>query len=93
LLHDDFVLAGTRERIDRDEWIRLMVEGTQWESIDVHHVGSDSGMNDALVVTSLVNYDGTRDGEPLKGVWNVIDVWQRRGVDWNLLSRTTFRSS
>lgn len=93
LLHDDFVLAGTRERIDRDGWIDLMVDGTQWQSIDVRHVGADVALDDVVVITSLVHYDGQRDGEPLKGTWNVVDVWQRRGVDWTLLSRTTFRSS
>lgn len=92
LLHDDFVLAGTRERIDRDGWVDLMVDGTTWDSIDVRHVGSDGGLEDAMVVTSLVDYAGERDGEPLRGTWNVIDIWQRRGIDWTLLSRTTFPS-
>jgi hypothetical protein len=41
------------------------------------------------VVTAAVTYTGTQLEERLYGEWLVADVWQRRGVDWQLISRTT----
>lgn len=93
LLAEDFVLAGTRERVSRDAWIDLMTLRTQWEAIDVSNVHAVAEYDDLVVAVAQVRYRGTRDGDALIGTWHVIDAWQRHGVDWHLLSRTTFRSS
>ena len=90
LLHDDFALAGTRERLDRNSWIQLMTADTTWDRIDVEPVSDDRSLNNAVVVTARVVYAGSRADGPLSGTWNVVDVWQQAGVDWRLLSRTTF---
>jgi Domain of unknown function (DUF4440) len=90
LLADDFALAGTRERMTRDEWIDYMVRDTEWASIDVEHLDDSRPLDNAMVVTSRVTYDGTRADGHVGGSWAVVDVWQGRGVDWRLISRTTF---
>lgn len=90
LLHDDFQLAGTREHIGRAEWLQLMLDETTWRAIKVEPAGVDVSLGNAAVVTTRVQYEADRADEPPEGTWNVVDVWQQRGMDWQLLSRTVF---
>lgn len=91
LLHDDFMLVGVRDHLDRDEWIQRMLDDSDFESIETRPL--DAIVHEPMaVVTAAVTYNGTQLAEPLTGEWLVADVWQRRGVDWQLISRTTLPS-
>lgn len=92
LLHDDFILAGVRDHLDRDEWIQRMLDESEFERIDTRPL--DAFVHSAMaVVTAAVTYTGTQLAERLYGEWLIADVWQRRGVDWQLISRTMLPSA
>lgn len=93
VLAEDFVAGGTVEVASREDWLTLMLDQTTWDSIDITEVCTAMNVEDAVVVAALVQPNGMRDGEPLTGTFHVIDVWHRTGVDWRLLTRTTFAAS
>lgn len=90
LLAEDFTYAGTVETTDRKGWLDLMLDRTTWEKIEVTVVTTVLAERGALISAALVRPSGVRDGDPMSGVWHVIDVWQQLGVDWRMLSRTAF---
>jgi hypothetical protein len=93
LLHDDFCVIGTREHLNRDDWLHLQLENSTFDKIDVTVVDAKVSMDNTAVVAAQVRFVGTQRGEPMDDVWNVIDVWQRRGMDWKLIGRTSFPAS
>jgi hypothetical protein len=89
VLHDDFQIVGTREPVDRDTWLRLVLHDIVFTSITVDVL--DARTVTATVATSAarVTINGTHQGQPLDGTWMVVDVWHGQGMNWKLLSRTT----
>lgn len=93
LVHEDFLLAGATEHLDREPWLTHMLDEVRWISIDVDVISVDAAAPDALVSTSRVTYRARHDDydcPAIDGSWRVIDVWMRQGVNWLLLSRTSF---
>src|SRR5262249_43797396 len=77
LLADDFVASGVLEYADRESWLTLMLDRTSFSAIEVSDVRTAMSFDDAVVVAAVVRPHGTRDGEPLDGLWRLIDIWQR----------------